>query len=608
MEVEVLRQAVPTARNPSKLDEKIQTIRSFLDFMEGGADPQFPLGTYIEVSNICNFKCAMCTIFSAVNEKRVSDTKSLNRGFLGFDEQFRKIGIESLPHMLNVRAFGFGEPTIHPNFREILEFLSEQEVAVSFFTNGSKMTPELAEHVVRCGAIEVAVSMSGSSAEEYENAYIGGDFGQVLRAIRCLADAKEKYKKKYPRILVNSLSYLHHLETFDSFVELVANQGANVVRMSALIEFDKIPALKNHSHTFGSPHLRSVYERATRIAQDRGVKLWIPDTLLQPSLRDLPTTSITEIQRLASRMNFEGVAYRPAALGDFVPFEATPQKAELQLENRFVDNPNLLCPEPFRMMYWAQSGRVYPCCHWKPTATALGDTSDASLNKVFQGPAYKALREGVGKNAYPRSGCGDCMAMKMTPASHDIGAPIFDYLNWHLERFGRTPLQDLGPPARSMGTLRDALKRRAFRSFVQKEFMVPADQLRDPPWELIHAQALRFQGNEVFGAPLFEGYIDHVSSSLVRGWAWSPHYPQVSLPLRIHVENRVISPGTSQLLRGDLISAKKGHGRFGFEAPLNLEPSISLDAIKVEIGETGIFLARSFPSTKVECLTRLRSD
>ena len=593
MEVEAESRNISAVRSPSKLEEKHLTIRSFLDFMEGGADPQYPLGTYIEVSNVCNFKCAMCTIFSAVNENRISDTKSLNRGFLGFDDQFRRIGIESLPHMLNVRAFGFGEPTIHPHFREILHFLSEQEVAVSFFTNGSRMTPELADHIVSCGAIEVALSMSGSTAEEYENAYIGGDFGQVLRAIRCLANAKAKCKKKYPRVLVNSLSYLHHLERFDSFVKLVADEGANVIRMSSLIEFEKIPALRNHSHTFGSPHLRDVYERAQEIAHERGVELWIPDSLLQPATRDLPATPITEIKRLANKMNFEGVAYRPAAVGDFVPASATLAEAEQRLENQPANNPNLLCPEPFRMMYWAQSGRVYPCCHWKPTATALGDVKDASLKEVFQGPAYRSLREGVSKNSYPRSGCGDCMAMKMTPTSHDIGSIIFDYLSWHLERFGWTPLQDLVTRAQGMGTLRDALRRRSFRNLVQKEFMLPPEQTLEPSWETIHAQALRFRDGEVFGAPLFEGYVDQTCSDSIRGWAWSPHYPKTSVPVRVHAGDHVISIGTANLFRGDLLAAKKGHGHFGFQLPLNLDPSIPLDTVRVEIGETGLFLKRS---------------
>lgn len=575
---------------PQLLDLKIKTLESFVRFMEGGEDPEFPLGIYIEVSNVCNFKCAMCTIFSAVNELRISDTKSLNRGFIGFDDKFKKVAAQSLPHFLNVRAFGFGEPTIHPHFREILTFLSSQEVATSFFTNGSKVTPELADHIVDSNVIEVAISMSGSSAADYENVYIGGAYNQVRNAIRYLAAAKRKRGRKYPRILVNSLSYLHHLETFDSFVETVASDGANVIRMAPLVEFDKIPALQNHSHHFGTPELQSVLQKAKVIAQEKGVQLWITPELMEldSAQRARPNAPITEVKKIAEKMNFEGVAYEPRPVGSYVPAASDDFVADVMLKKETARQEKMWCPEPYRMMYWGQSGRVLACCHWKPTAVGLGDVNDASLTAIWKGPGYRSLREGVRRQQYPSDGCGDCMHMKMTPDPMDTSNIAWDYLDWHLDRFGHTPLQDLRARLQNTRGLREAFQRRSQNS------VKPLSEISFQPrsWEELEKIVARGPKDPAFLNSLFEGYVDLVSETAVTGWARVPAADQLFVPLRLRHQDTVLSETLASIYRGDLLEAGKGSGRSGFHFDLSGSPirSDDLKELRVEFGSLGIYL------------------
>ena len=99
--------------------EKLESIESFLNFLEGREIPKFPLEMYLEISNVCDLKCIMCSVFSDINLNRGGVLNGLKMGFL----DFHALGpIEFLlKHTLRVHCFGYGEPRIHPEFLEVLK-------------------------------------------------------------------------------------------------------------------------------------------------------------------------------------------------------------------------------------------------------------------------------------------------------------------------------------------------------------------------------------------------------------------------------------------------------------------------------------------------------
>ncbi len=99
--------------------QKDETIRSFTQFARGIALPQWPIELFLEISNVCNLRCAMCPTFSALNPYRLVALKTEERGFI--DAHAVQTSLETLlQHALNVHCFGYGEPTIHPEFRNFL--------------------------------------------------------------------------------------------------------------------------------------------------------------------------------------------------------------------------------------------------------------------------------------------------------------------------------------------------------------------------------------------------------------------------------------------------------------------------------------------------------
>ena len=112
------------------------------------AHPRWPSEVFLEISNICDLKCAMCPTFSPLSPNRFKNLRSESRGLMqldSFDENLQEI----LANANIVHAFGYGEPTIHPNFKTLLSQLSEYGVWVDFFTHGMHLSQELCDFLVQ---------------------------------------------------------------------------------------------------------------------------------------------------------------------------------------------------------------------------------------------------------------------------------------------------------------------------------------------------------------------------------------------------------------------------------------------------------------------------
>src|SRR5262245_48142557 len=219
--------------------EKQEAIDSFEAFFRGEAAPRWPLEVFLEASNLCNLRCAMCGPFSALNPNRHLALTEQQRGFFDFTRTERSLET-ILAHALYVHAFGYGEPTVHPDFPELLRYISGYNVMVDFITNGMRLTPSLCEQIVANRVANVVVSFSGVTQAEYENVYIGGNYETVLEGLQCLADTRARAVSRYPRITINSIGFRHHIASLPAFVDLMAVHGVDVIEVKKLM--DDVPA------------------------------------------------------------------------------------------------------------------------------------------------------------------------------------------------------------------------------------------------------------------------------------------------------------------------------------------------------------------------------
>lgn len=89
---------------------------------------------YIELSNYCNLNCTFCT------------PKDKNNRILTLD-QYKFILNQVKKHTKEVCLHVLGEPTIHPDFIEILKYTNENNINIMLSTNGIKI-PSMTENLL----------------------------------------------------------------------------------------------------------------------------------------------------------------------------------------------------------------------------------------------------------------------------------------------------------------------------------------------------------------------------------------------------------------------------------------------------------------------------
>lgn len=144
----------------------------------------YPLRTiYFYLTNDCNLRCRHCWIAPTFQSGTVSGS------YLSFD-MFKSIVEQAKPLGLgNVKLTG-GEPLLHPQILEILEYIRSQGLTLGVETNGVLCTPEIAKAIAACKSPFVSVSIDGADAETHEWVRgVDGCFETALNGIRNLIAA-----------------------------------------------------------------------------------------------------------------------------------------------------------------------------------------------------------------------------------------------------------------------------------------------------------------------------------------------------------------------------------------------------------------------------------
>lgn len=443
---------------------KINAIKSFADFSRGGAFPSTPLRMYLEITNYCNIRCAMCTQFSAISPVRTSVIQQKDRGIISVDDISANFSF-LLDSVLQVICTGYGEPTIHPDFRGMIKYLSKRGVLISFITNAQLLADDLAEFLVEQGVYKIMVSCSGVTAGDYEKVYVGGKYDRLLRGLRQLRAAKERLGSPYPIVEVNSLGFVHHVAKFDEFVDVMSDHGASIIYLKTLQGFEGIPELFEHKAVVRPWIEGKILDRAVEIGRKRGVCVAI-----DPSL----PRACSEADYLRLRGQLEGAAKNRLQHGKFgenpidsfaaiaesirasraprpqlkkiepVPIAAndTPENVERllniqSLPEACASGSMYSCMEPFMTMYVYKDLGATPCCFGIAREHSLGSLKSEDGMAVWHGAGFAAVRDGVLAGRYSKSMCLNCLKNRLHPERHGAGLIVKEYAEWYSHRHGR---------------------------------------------------------------------------------------------------------------------------------------------------------------------------
>ena len=164
-----------------------------------------------ELTYACNLSCVHCLSSSGRRDPRELSTAEC------------KAVIDELERMqvfyVNI---GGGEPTVRPDFWELVDYATEHRVGVKFSTNGVKITPEVARGLAGSDYVDVQISLDGATAEVNDAVRGVGSYDTALRAMANLADAG------FVGFKISVVMTRHNVDQLDAFKAIADGFGAQL--------------------------------------------------------------------------------------------------------------------------------------------------------------------------------------------------------------------------------------------------------------------------------------------------------------------------------------------------------------------------------------------
>lgn len=169
---------------------------------------RIPLSGSLEVTFRCNLRCVHC--YLGDNRSGVPGQQELTKEeIFGILDQVTEAG--TLWFLLTG-----GEPFIRPDFMEIYRYAAHKGLLVTIFTNGTLLTPQIADELAELPPQLVEITLYGATQETYERVTgIPGSYQRCLRGIDLLLERKIPLKLKTIVMQWNK----HEFEAIKAFAE-----------------------------------------------------------------------------------------------------------------------------------------------------------------------------------------------------------------------------------------------------------------------------------------------------------------------------------------------------------------------------------------------------
>jgi mycofactocin biosynthetic radical S-adenosylmethionine protein MftC len=164
-----------------------------------------------ELTYACNLACVHCLSSSGRRDPRELTTAEC------------RAVIDTLQRMqvfyVNI---GGGEPTVRPDFWELVEYATAHQVGVKFSTNGIKLDAAAARRLAASDYIDVQISLDGATADVNDAVRGTGSYETATRAMANLAAAGFRGFK------VSVVMTRHNVSQLNAFKKIADDHGAQL--------------------------------------------------------------------------------------------------------------------------------------------------------------------------------------------------------------------------------------------------------------------------------------------------------------------------------------------------------------------------------------------
>ncbi|MCM2326072.1 MAG: radical SAM protein, partial [Candidatus Woesearchaeota archaeon] len=193
-----------------------------------------PYSVHLDITNHCNNDCISCWSYSPL---------------VGYDTMDRETRKKQLPKKLVLKLIadladmgtreiyftGGGEPFMHPDALEIMEYVKKKGMECDMSTNFTLIDKKKAARIVKAGIDHINCSIWAGTPKTYVETHPSRDaktFHKIVETLNFFSALKRRTGKNRPKItLYNVISTKNHAD-FSNMVELAFRTRADAVNFT----------------------------------------------------------------------------------------------------------------------------------------------------------------------------------------------------------------------------------------------------------------------------------------------------------------------------------------------------------------------------------------
>ncbi len=221
----------------------------------------YPRRLVFELTNACNLSCVMCG-------RNTADFKPTM-----FDMEIFRSFEPIMDDVEEVTLMGWGEPTIHPNFIEMLEIINKHSARKYFCTNGMNLK-KIQNAIFDYNVDVFGVSLDGATDETNSRIRRGSKIIQIVEDLKEIVRIKKERNLKYPWINFVFCAMRSNIKELPALVRLAAEIGIEEVKVVYLTVFGE--DLMKESLWGHACLVKEIFEEAVKVGNELGVLLKLP--------------------------------------------------------------------------------------------------------------------------------------------------------------------------------------------------------------------------------------------------------------------------------------------------------------------------------------------
>lgn len=244
---------VQQQNNSNKNIEELENGKTILE--------SYPRRLVFELTNACNLNCIMCGRNAADFKPTIFDMDV----FRSFEPLMDTVE--------EVTLMGWGEPTIHPKFIEMLEIINKHSARKYFCSNGMNLK-KIKNAIFDYNVDVFAVSLDGATDETNSRIRRGSKIEQITEDLKDIVRIKKERGLKYPWINFVFCAMRSNIRELPDLVRLAAEIGIEEVKVVYLTVFGE--DLMNESLWGHEGLVKEVFEEAIKVGDELGILLKLP--------------------------------------------------------------------------------------------------------------------------------------------------------------------------------------------------------------------------------------------------------------------------------------------------------------------------------------------